>query len=160
MSAVVIRFVAIGPAVGTLAFIFASELGSTQAAEPYTIAAAAAILQDTGSLVAMWLYGLVLGYPVGCIPAVLCGIVYAFCLERVTSGNPKRISRFAAGATIGGLLSVGFGSLFTWVPSAANVFTSLVAWATSGAAAGGFSALAITEPLYQQVHGQHPSSAA
>lgn len=144
MNWIIFRFLLVGPAVGTFAFVMADQLLDSAGVTTSNLA-------SPGSLAAvpiLSLYGLVFAYPVGGVPAAICGAVYAILLRHRTQHNPVALIRFLSGGLLGGCVISLFSSGLWSASQKSTVFAALFTWAAAGLLGGGVSALAVGNNLY------------
>ena len=87
----------------------------------------------------LWLYSLILAYPLGFLPAILTGAVFAQLLRR-RNANLSWPIRALLGAVLGACIALAFGLLFT----TGSALPSLLRWGAAGALGGAVSGAAVS----------------
>jgi hypothetical protein len=97
-----------------------------------------------------------LSVPFGLFPAASAGACYWYVLEKHTKYNPKPLLRAFLGGSVGLLISVIFGLLFSFsdAPGAYQPAVNLFSWASAGALGGALSALTVGDATYAMIYGR------
>ena len=153
MPSIPLRFLLIGPAIGSFVFIFVSFLAGehAQTTAISTVPEHIGIVTTAINAVAVWGFGCLIAYPIGGIPAALCGVIYWFILKQHISGNLKWPLRILIGGSVGLICALAFVGILFISSSRGDVLTSLISWAVSGAVSGAVCALSIRQRIYEQV---------
>jgi hypothetical protein len=124
MFVVIIRFLIVGPVAGALGFILSDQLLDASGVSVSSLA-------HPGSLVlvpVLWLYGLVLAYPLGLIPAALSALAF---LKIRRSSNSILHQRLIA-SVVGFCFALLLGLAFFFTSSSPHNVASLLSWGTAG----------------------------
>jgi hypothetical protein len=132
MNVVALRFLVVGPVAGALGFVLADQLLDAAGASVSSLA-------HPGSLVmvpVLWLYGLVLAYPLGLMPAGLSAL--AFAKLRRSNGV---LHQLLIASALGFCFAALFGVVFFAASASRHSVASLLSWGIAGAFGGFGSAL-------------------
>jgi hypothetical protein len=147
VQAIILRFVLLGPAIGDFVFVIINLF--TKAYPLLSIDNMPHTSEEFGMLILaigmVWLYGLMLAYPLGSLPALACGFIYWLILKKYTNRNFVQIQRIITGALIGSVFTTFFGSLFL-TPQNNKTMAVMLTWAITGALSAGICAIHSTKP--------------
>lgn len=143
---ILVRFALIGPAFGALGFVLVDQVLQVASVATSTLAQSSSVSALPATISILWLYGLVLAYPLGTIPALVTGAAFGHVLRRRREHLSAPV-RAALGAAFGVSVSLAFGLLFT----ASLAPPSLLRWAAAGAVGGAVSGTAISATLFAQL---------
>ena len=141
-----IRFLLIAPVVGALGFVATDQLLTVFGLIHSALAQPTAPSAIFATVPILWLYGLVLAYPIGALPALLCYLLYSLVLRG--RGRVSRLVRGIVSAGIGLGVSAAFGSIFLY--SSTTGLLGLIPWAMAGFLGGGVAAIAGSEDYTMQ----------
>ena len=144
MPALILRFVLLGSLIGGGVFLTVRNL------------AAAPAFPNVGEL-ARALASLPLVAILTSFLSLPIGGLYGYLLQRHTKQNPVAIVRMVLGGCVSLVVSMAFGSLFSFgdAPGAYTPWANLVSWACAGALGGSISALAVGNATYPKVMQRH-----
>lgn len=131
-------FLLLGPFAGSFGFVLTDQLAAVAGFSSTFLIDPENFTSLWGSVPILWLYSLVLAYPVGAMPALLCGLVYEWLLKN----NPSTtvVARSILGATIGSSISIILGSLFVYNSNSGNMMIHILPWGIAGLFGGLVSA--------------------
>lgn len=153
MPSIPVRFLLIGPAIGSIVFIIVSGFTyshvSTTAVS--TIPEHIGIGTQVLNAIAVWSFGCLIAYPMAGIPAAICGVIYWFILRQHTSGNFKWPLRVLIGGVVGFICASAFVGILFASSYRGDVLTLFLNWGVSGTASGALCALSISQNIYDRV---------
>lgn len=146
-------FCVVGPVAGNFGFISTDlvidYLGLADSALAHPVDCWAIV----GAIAVIWLYSLFLAFPIGVLPAWLCGAIFDKIVDATDTENMGKQVLIASG--IGFVISGALGFLFLMANSPVSI-VKLLPWCIAGAFGGGASAIA-TYTLRKRNTGCDPS---
>lgn len=141
-------FTILGPIVGSLGFIVMDQLLFVSGINVSLLAQPDSAIALWKTIPVLWVYSLVIAYPIGLLPAILCGLLYEKFLHN------KSFGPFYSGL-LGLGISSAFGSLFAQVSISGNItayVTQLLSWGVAGFLGGLVAACAVRKKLWRPIN--------
>ena len=138
------RFLILGPPVGTLGYIVTDQVLAVSGKYTSFLAQPIHPVDPWGALItipALWLYGLVLAYPLGLLPAGVSAVLFKYLVSKQAGAH--RSVRAALGCITGMTAAALFG--FALNPAISDPWR-LLPWAVAGAFGGGASGIGAVSP--------------
>jgi hypothetical protein len=149
------RFLLIGPAVGAFAFVAVDQALSVLGLKISTLAQVQSATEVFVSVPLLWLYSLLVTYPIGALPSLATGATYAFLISRGAS-NPSCGVRAFFGGVLGLVVSGIFGATL-FLPIHLSLPLAVLPWAAAGALGGASAALSIGNSLFSYIQSSRAS---
>lgn len=140
----IVRFVIIGPFAGTFGYVVADQLLQITGVSESSLAQTHTFMEALQAASFLWLYGLVLAYPLGLLPALVAALVYPHFARK---HHLKFRSRALLGALVGLVPAALLGVLF----SQDAAWLSFASWGAAGALGGAASAAALPDTRQHNV---------
>jgi hypothetical protein len=148
MFSILFRFITLGTFLGGGAFVITTGIFSDTETGIEPIQLLIAPLAIIITSVFTWF----LSFPVGFIPASLCGFIYWLILKKWTNKNFNIFSRIILGACLGSSMSIGFGLTFLYKNiSSFSSSIELIGFGVAGLVSGAFCAMIINDKSYSNI---------
>jgi len=140
MNRTLIYFLLFGPVAGGFGFVLTDQLVAAAGFYTSSLASPESFTDLWETVPILWLYSLILAYPVGALPALLCGLIYGKLLSLKPS--TAIMAHASLGAILGFGVSILIGSMFVYSSDSGNVLIHILPWGIAGLIGGLVSALA------------------
>lgn len=140
MNRTLMCFLLLGPVAGGFGFVLTDQLVAVAGFSISSLARPENFTALWETVPILWLYSLILAYPLGVLPALLCGLMY----EKLLSMKPRTaiVAHAFLGAILGFGVSLLLGSMFVYGLEAGDALMHILPWGIAGLIGGLVSALA------------------
>ena len=134
MRGTYIYFLVLGPPAGTFGYVATDQILTVGDLAVSSLVDPGTPLAIFGTIALLWLYGLIFAYPIGLLPAFLCGALFARAIRN--SANLSRPLRGLIGGGIGVFVAAIFGGVLFHYRATGFSVLQLAPWAGAGAVGG------------------------
>lgn len=132
-------FLLFGPVAGSFGFILTDQLFAVAGFYNSSLARPESFTALWETVPILWLYSLILAYPIGVLPALLCGLIY----EKLLNMKPRTtiVAHSLLGAILGFGVSILLGGMFVYSSDSGKALIHILPWVIAGLLGGFVSAL-------------------
>jgi hypothetical protein len=139
MNRTLIYFLLFGPVAGGFGFVLTDQLVAAAGFSSSLLSVPESFTALWATVPILWLYSLILAYPVGALPVLLCGLTY----EKLLSLKPRTsiVAHAFLGSISGFTVSALLGSMFVYNSDSGNPLILILPWGIAGLLGGLIPAL-------------------